>query len=212
MTPTLTLAAALQSAFDHFNAELFDGKLPAALITTARKRGARGYFHAEVFAERDDNASRLDAVTKDDAKRLDEIAMNPDHFHGRTVREILSTLVHEMAHHWQQHFGKPGKGAYHNKEWADKMRALGLPPVSKNGKGTGTCVSHDIEDGAAFDKSFARLEQVKIDWGSLPRMKPAAAQTRKKFVCPSCEQGVWGTNKNALKCGHCDEEMEPQDG
>jgi hypothetical protein len=42
----------------------------------------------------------------------DEIALSPGTFAQRTDEEILSTLVHEMVHHWQRHFGKPGRGRY----------------------------------------------------------------------------------------------------
>jgi hypothetical protein len=41
---------------------------------------------------------------------------------------VLSTLVHEQAHLWQHHFGKPGRGRYHNREWAAKMVEIGLIP------------------------------------------------------------------------------------
>jgi hypothetical protein len=44
--------------------------------------------------------------------------------------EVLQTLVHEMVHVWQFHHGKPGRGRYHNAEWADKMESIGLMPSS----------------------------------------------------------------------------------
>ena len=53
--------------------------------------------------------------------------MNPDHF-GRSDEEILSTLVHEMAHVWQQTHGRPPRRCYHDREWAAKMREIGLQP------------------------------------------------------------------------------------
>ena len=31
-----------------------------------------------------------------------------------------------MCHQWQQHFGKPSRNGYHNKQWADKMESVGL--------------------------------------------------------------------------------------
>ncbi len=52
----------------------------------------------------------------------DEIAMNPSYFGVVPLLEILQTLVHEMAHAWQFHFGEPGRRGYHNKEWADKWK------------------------------------------------------------------------------------------
>ena len=54
--------------------------------------------------------------------------MNPDTFTGRTDEEILSTLAHEMAHVWQQTHGKPPRRSYHDRQWAAKMKEIGLQP------------------------------------------------------------------------------------
>ena len=59
----------------------------------------------------------------------DEIALNPAHFASRPTAGTLSTLAHEMAHLWQHHFGTPSRTGYHNKEWAAKMREIGLIPI-----------------------------------------------------------------------------------
>ena len=88
-----------QRAYDYFNRKLFDGTLPQVLVTLQRKPKMRGYFWAQQFQGR--------AAT---ATTTDELALNPDHFTGRTDKEILSTLVHEMAHVWQQQFGKQAGG------------------------------------------------------------------------------------------------------
>jgi len=80
----------------------------------------------------------------------DEIALNSGTFAQRTDEEILSTLVHEMVHHWQGHFGKPGRGRYHNHQWADKMEALGLVPTHTGlpgGRKVGQLVTHSIVAG-----------------------------------------------------------------
>src|SRR6266852_1948303 len=100
----------LATAFDFFNRRLFDGKLPPALITLQRHAGSHGYYSAKRFEGR---------AEKD--RETDEIALNPGTFEGRTDQEILSTLVHELAHHWQAHQGKPSRGRYHNEQWAAKM-------------------------------------------------------------------------------------------
>jgi predicted SprT family Zn-dependent metalloprotease len=76
---------------------MFESALPNCLITFQRKRGARGYFCFSRFGERSGD------------KVIDEISLNPATFKERTDREIISTLVHEMAHQWQFHFGKPGR-------------------------------------------------------------------------------------------------------
>jgi predicted SprT family Zn-dependent metalloprotease len=98
--------------------------------------------------------------TVDGCETTDEIALNPSHFRSRTTAEVLSTLVHEMAHLWQHHHGKPSRASYHNKEWAVKMRALGLIPSDTGqpgGKQTGQKVSHYIEEGGAFDVACTAL-------------------------------------------------------
>jgi len=40
-----------------------------------------------------------------------------DNFGGRTDEEILSTLVHEMAHLSQEAHGKAPRRCYHDKQW-----------------------------------------------------------------------------------------------
>ena len=92
-------------------------------MLTLRKHGrAAGYFSPERFAACDGTDTR------------DEIAMNITVFRRQTPEEIASTLTHGMVHQWQQHFGKPPRRAYHNKEWANQMEMIGLMPSSKISK------------------------------------------------------------------------------
>ncbi|POZ49820.1 SprT-like domain-containing protein [Methylovulum psychrotolerans] len=107
MKPTQETYSALQTAYEHFNLELFGGALPECLITLQRKeRRVLGYFGSNRFEE------------IGSGQRTDEIAMNPQHFKSREMMETLSTLAHEMAHQWQAHFGTPSRKAYHNGECA----------------------------------------------------------------------------------------------
>lgn len=103
MQPTPEAYAELQQAFEHFNQALFDGALPDCLITLQRERRTHGYFSSARFVHHS-------------GRRTDEIAMNPGYFAIRSIRETLSTLVHEMVHAWQFHHGKPGRRGYHNRK------------------------------------------------------------------------------------------------
>jgi hypothetical protein len=103
-----------------------------------RRRGSYGYFARERFG------------TCDRADITDEIALNPVHFDHRSDEESLATLVHEMVHLWQFHFGKPSRGGYHNREWAAKMKAVGLQPDNGNGRETGQSVHDHIGAGGFF--------------------------------------------------------------
>jgi SprT-like family len=121
-SPTTESYGELDGAFGIFNQRLFGGSLPNCLITLHRRRSAYGYFSSARFANRNGTTT-------------DEIAMNPDHLRQRPDREAFSTLVHEMAHLWQHHFGKPTRNGYHNRQWAEKMEALGLMPSSTGAPG-----------------------------------------------------------------------------
>jgi SprT-like family len=210
--PTHRTYTSLDAAYDYFNRELFGGTLPPCLITMQRHKGAYGYFSGERFASLEDP----EEVT-------DEIALNPATFATRTPRQILSTLVHEMAHTWQHHHGKPSRGGYHNSQWAAKMREVGLIPTGTGepgGRETGQKMSHYIEEGGRFDKACAVYlaagdailyhDRAGDEDATKTRRKKAASKT--KFTCPACEQNAWAKPDAHLTCTDCGEEMEPEEG
>src|SRR5262249_37129440 len=123
----------LQEAYDEFNKQLFGGNLVDVFITYQRHAHSRGHFSPDRFSVRTASFGRH------------ELALNPDHFVGRSDAEIASTLVHEMVHVWQQQHGKPPSRGYHDKEWSAKMKTIGLQPSSSGtvgGKETGQRMSH----------------------------------------------------------------------
>lgn len=189
---------AFQDAYDFLNAELFAGTLPHVLVTLQRHAKARGYFSAERFQGRaDDSAAH-------------ELAMNPDSFVGRTDEDICSTLAHEMAHVWQQTHGKPPRRAYHDRQWAAKMKEIGLQPTSTGepgGKETGEHMTHTIIPGGPFARAFAKLAKQgwRLDWQSLPMSAAAKKKnaSKTKFTCPACGQNAWGKPDTLLVCGVC---------
>jgi hypothetical protein len=185
-------------AFDYFNEELFGDQLTKILITFQRKGGARGYYSPKRFHHR-----TLES-------RTDEIALNPAAFEGRTDAEILSVLFHEMVHHWQYLFGKPGRGRYHNQEWADKMEALGLVPShteKPGGKRTGQRMSHFILSGGPFDVACTRLlaQGLRLNWQDPSReaSRKPGVPSKVKFSCPGCGQNAWGKPELDVLCGPC---------
>jgi predicted SprT family Zn-dependent metalloprotease len=189
---------AFQEAYDFFNQELFAGTLPHVLVTLQRHANTRGYFSADRFTGRTDETA------------VHELAMNPDTFAGRSDEEILSTLAHEMAHVWQQTHGKPPRRAYHDKQWAAKMREIGLQATDTGepgGKETGQKVTHFIIKGGAYAKAYAKLKAtgLTLHWQSVPHSKAAKAakSSKTKFTCPECEQNAWAKPEASLICGEC---------
>lgn len=208
--PTRQQYGSLDRAYDRFNERLFDNTLPRCLITLQRKSKANGFFSGDRF------------TTWDGTEVTDEIALNPATFRERSVEETLSTLVHEMAHLWQHHFGKAGQSSYHNKEWAAKMDTLGLIPTDTGepgGKRTGRRVTHIIQAGGPFERECKALLNTGLILPYIEReddadtdddgegkqsasqkaAKKAASKT--KFTCPTCQCNAWGKADLLIACG-----------
>jgi hypothetical protein len=65
-----------------------------------------------------------------------------------------------MVHLWQYHVGSPSRSGYHNREWADMMKRLGLPPSDTGkpgGRETGQRVTHYIIPDGPFALTCAVL-------------------------------------------------------
>ena len=140
--------------------------------------------------------------------------MNPDCFSGRQDEAILSTLVHEMTHVWQHTHGTPSRKSYHDRQWASKMKEVGLYPSSTGepgGKETGQSVTHYIVAGGRYANAYAKLQAkgFLLHWQSAAPGKEARAKASKtKFVCPECEQNAWAKPDAQLIFGECYEEGE----
>src|SRR5262245_5450206 len=89
----------LQKAYDHFNAELFEGALPDVFITYQRRAHSQGYFSADRFS------GRVGKFGKH------ELALTPDAFINQTDEQVCQTLTHEMVHVWQHTLGTPSAAA-----------------------------------------------------------------------------------------------------
>lgn len=194
--------SAFEQAYDHFNADLFEGRLPLCLITLQRKSGAYGYFSPERFISRGNGN-----------EKTDEIAMNPEAFEWRTDAQILSTLVHEMVHLWHEHFDIPPRKSYHNKVWANKMESIGLMPSTTGqpgGKRVGQKVSHYVIEGGGFELSCSALLATgfKLNWQSYSEVKKETTKSKVKYSCSECEQNAWAKPNASLVCGVC---MIPMD-
>lgn len=203
--PTKETYDRLQQAHEVFNKALFGGTLPNALITFQRRKGSFGYFAGARFQN-------------DAGQKADEIALNPMHFASRSQQDILGTLVHEMAHQWQRHEGQPGRGRYHNREWAEKMKAIGLQPSDtgvEGGKETGETLGHYIIPGGPFDVAAGKLlgKGFALTWKDAPEAsdpttgesaaEPATPKSGKRvrYCCPDCDLKAWAKHDVRLLCG-----------
>ena len=205
LDPTTETYRHFRHAYNFFNWVLFAGALPDCLITIQRHKGAYGYF----------SRSRFESF--DRARVTDEIALNPDHFAGRTDIAVLSTLVHEMVHLWQAHFGTPSRGGYHNREWAKQMIELGLIPSDTGlpgGRQTGQRMTHVIEAGGAFDKAADELiaKGFVVAFVDRNARSRSAIGIQKKlskshYRC-ACGQNAWAKPGAEFDCRRCKSPFE----
>jgi len=187
----------LQRAYSFFNELLFGGTLPDVFITYQRKANSAGYFSPQRFSSRTDKAAQH------------ELALNPDGFIGKTDQQICQTLVHEQAHVWQHHHGKPSPRGYHNAQWAVKMKEIGLQPSSTGAVGSsevGQRMSDYPIPGGLFEAAYKKLEATgwRLNLQSAHLAGPKGGRESKtKFTCSSCGQNAWGKPSLNVTCTPC---------
>jgi hypothetical protein len=120
-----------------------------------------------------------------------------------------------MCHVWQQTHGKPPRKGYHDRQWAAKMREIGLHPSSTGepgGKETGQTVTHYILPGGRYAKAYAKLAAggFQLHWQSVPASELARGKkaSKRKFTCPACGQNAWAKPDALLICGECYDDGE----
>ena len=150
-TPTQEIYKHLEVAFQHFNERLFDGQLPVCLMTVQREKNTMGYFSPLRWSNRNGTNTH-------------EIAVNPLFFAGYPLIEIFQTIVHEQCHLWQFEFGNPSRKTYHNREWAEKMEAIGLMP-SSTGQPGGKKTGQHMNDYPIADGMFIKACESLIESG-----------------------------------------------
>jgi predicted SprT family Zn-dependent metalloprotease len=150
-SPTVSSYDIWEKAFDFYNRALFERtlgqKLDPVIFTFTRKSRMMGM------------ASKQRWISNDGQDRLiDEISLNPAYFQGQNVVEVLQTLVHEMVHIWQFHYGKTSARTYHNKQWGDTMQSIGLMP-SNTGKPGGRRTGQQMMDYVIANGRFEKVTE-----------------------------------------------------
>ena len=200
----------LQQVYDHLNFELFNSKLPDVMITLQRRVNSYGHFSPDRFSSRAGNFVKH------------ELNLNPDGFRDRSDEQICGTLAHEMVHVWQEVFGKPSKGGYHNRQWAEQMKAIGLQPSATGlpgGKETGPQVSHYILADGRFARAYsalattgwklnlesARGQSGQLNGGLANGGQPSGGKdgSKTKFTCLRCGANCWGKSSLEVDCRLC---------
>lgn len=151
--PPVNQYAFLYRLFRHYNELLFGDGLPVPLFTVARLPNvAGGVFSRKRWEDRQ-------------KREVHEITLSPVLFYQKKPMELHQVIVHEMAHLWQQEYGRPSRNGYHNKEWAAKMVEIGLIPShtgAEGGKLTGQRISDYPKPGGKFIQAFDKVKNIRM--------------------------------------------------
>ncbi len=202
--PTVEAYGDFQRAYQCLNMALFGGALPDVMFTLARTRHANGYVVPEGFTPMADSSQTHTHIA--------EIGLNPETFAHRTAEQVLSTIAHEMCHLAQYLDGKASPNGYHNRDFSERMLAIGLQ-TSDTGKPGGLPIgqrmTHYIIDGGAFQTEARRLIEQE-GWtlrytspvlSDDDRARKAARKASKtKYTCPVCQSNAWARPGARLMC------------
>ena len=199
-SPTQEVEAAYEKAFSALNRDLFGEELPLPYRTLRGNKSSDGHVWPDRFENQKGN-------------KFTELAVRPAEKDAEP-QDVLGGLTHQMLRLWQQRFGrkKPSRPNYHNREFADKAKEIGLSvsvPGGREGQVTGDRVELAAIPGGAFEKAVARL--LRTGW-DVPLREVIEASgpekrggQRKKLVCPRCEDHVLTTDAEP-ECGRCRKE------
>jgi hypothetical protein len=188
ISPTAAIYASLETAFNFLNDRLFEPfghRLPPCLITLPRRGRLLGYFTHEQY------------ITRDGREFADEIGLDSRQFHTTPIKDVLSTLVHEMVHCEQQRFGKPSV-RHHNREFSKWMGRVGLitsDTGAPGGRSIGRNMSEYTEPGGLFDRTCDELlaSGWVLDWAAVEAPKQSKrSASRVAYHCEQCSAVLWG--------------------
>ena len=193
------IVAFLYEQVDLMRAELFAGQVPEVVLSfDVTDRRTLGHYHLK----RNGLGVRW------------ALNLNPVHL-ARPVFEVLSTLLHELAHAWQHEHGTPSKPPHHNREFRDRCEAFGIP-TDEGGHDLGVRHGAPFEDycrrhGIAFPPPPGAAEPTAggpslpgpTPLLPVPPAKPRGSKM-KKWTCPcgvNVRVAIAAFDATCNKCG-----------
>lgn len=211
--PCIEQSEAYMQAFDYFNKELFDSKIKRPMLYLTRNSTViGGYCDYEKWRDEDGN-------------RIHEIAINANMMSGDDVVLLMRILIHEMIHLLQYQEKTAGRKGYHNQDFADRAKAIGMiPRDQKTGKEVGQMVDTPLEPGGLASKAIADIpDEAIFPWmadntgsaepqesGGGKAAPPQRSGVRAKFTCALCGLNAWAKAGARLGCVDCDRVMVEQ--
>jgi len=211
--PAIEEADALTNAFEYLNEELFDNELPMVKLSLTRNpRVKKGHFAENAWVD-------------EAGVEWHEIAINAQWYaEVQDWRLAMTTMVHEMGHLEQCARGNAGRESYHNRQYVDRMRAMGVDSLDMEGNrvSSGDRVSSSLIVGGKLEGVLLVMPEEYI-FPYLPKLMPddppqeprtagPAPEPKKrgvktKYTCAKCGLNMWGKPESRIACLDCNREM-----
>lgn len=214
--PNVEQNEGLLNMFNHFNAELFSGKLPVPYLELTRdKRVLTGFFAPDQWENEEGEKYHVIAINSNMLKN------------DQDTIELCLTLVHEMVHLEQHVEGTASRRAYHNTAFVKRCKELGLECIDPSTKEPVTC-GQSLTDRLILDSpmeaaitdmpddcmlSYVPVQEYEPEPNVValvstangngdaePKRKPGS---RTRYTCPLCGLNAWAKHNAKLNCGEC---------
>ena len=198
----------LEHIFNKMNADFFEGKLPAPIITV--QSSPRTYGHctvAKVWKKKDGETYELNIAA--------EVLNYP-------IEETLDTMLHEMIHLYCRENGIKEcsrGGTYHNKKFKELAEKVGLETFHDTRCGWNTKAGDKMLQ-YAIDNEWSEITlgresrttiKIEIDTDGATtttvQTEPTRNSSTRKYKCPKCGQSVRATKDVNIMCADCMELM-----
>ena len=196
----------LERIFRLLNNRFYGGELekPIIAVQTTGKKSAYGWC----------TTRRIWTDSKNEQAAYYEITMTAEYL-TRPNEQIVSTLLHEMAHLYSLQNGMKDTSrgcTYHNKTFKLVAESHGLT------------IEHDDKIGWSVStlngEALEYMSELKVNRQAFRIARQAAApkgtgkvkQSMRKYICPLCGMTVRATKAVHVVCGDCMMTMETEDG
>ena len=201
----------MNKIFDLLNAKYFENALSRPIITIQSTPKAYGHY------------TLYDAWSIDGEKGMREINIGAGTL-SRHIESIVSTLLHEMIHYWNDQNGIKDcsrGGTYHNKKFKELAEACelnvqchptyGWSVTSPSEKTLEFCLEHNLTEIRITRNDLSILIPTGTGNGS-GALTPPGIGTRKKsstrkFACSCCGLSVRATRNVNIACIDCSEQL-----
>lgn len=184
------LAGYLEKIYDRLNADFFEGALKRPVITIQNTPKAYGHYTVQ-------------EVWVVDGTELHEINIGAGTL-NEPVEIIISTLVHEMCHQYNEEVlgvqDTSRNNVYHNENFKTAAENHGLTVKWIKGRGY-SCTSASDRLLKWIDEND--LNDILLYRKTIPQNIKMNKSNSRRYVCPVCDTKIRATKTVRVICGDC---------